>query len=68
MSEGVPTLGVVERVIWPMESVCFSKTELFALVLPALDAAIDLVDLSMLQSDLVEIRSMVLDRLEGGEG
>jgi hypothetical protein len=48
-----------------MESVSFSKTELLALVLPALDAAIDLLDVSMVQSDLVEIRSMVLDRLEG---
>jgi hypothetical protein len=34
-------------------------------VLPILDAAIELLDVSMVQSDLIEIRSMILDRLEG---
>ncbi len=66
----VPTLSFVEheRVVWPMESITFTKTELLALVLPALDAAIDSLEVSMLQSDLIEIRSMVLDRLEGVAG
>jgi hypothetical protein len=54
-----------ERVVWPMETITFTKPELFSLVLPILDAAIELLDVSMVQSDLIEIRSMILDRLEG---
>jgi len=48
-----------------MESITVTKSELLGLVFPAPDAAIDQLDLTMVPSDLIEIRSMLLDRLEG---
>jgi hypothetical protein len=47
-----------ERISWPVDSIELTKSEVLGLVLPALDAAIDEIAVSMLRSDLVEIRSI----------
>lgn len=55
-----------ELVEWPAVSVTFTKAEILTLLLPTLDDAIEVVDpLTILASDLIEIRSMIFDRLGG---